>query len=121
MNKAQDKIYENRIFNLQWAGATSYDFDNFIIGENIDGNPDFYLNLIIGIAVKYLGHREIENLINSWTDNPRREKYDLGLIYMLEDFAYNKELGKRPVLESLRKSFASSSNSAYLKNPFPPL
>ena len=106
MNKAQDKIYENRIFNLQWAGATSYDFDNFIIGENIDGNPDFYLNLIIGIAVKYLGHREIENLINSWTDNPSREKYDLGLIYMLEDFAYNKELGKRPVLESLRKSFA---------------
>lgn len=106
MNKAQDKIYENRIFNLQWAGATSYDFDNFIIGENIDGNPDFYLNLIIGIAVKYLGHREIENLINSWTDNPRREKYDLGLIYMLEDFAYNKELGKRQVLESLRKSFA---------------
>lgn len=106
MNKAQDKIYENRIFNLQWAGATSYDFDNFIIGENIDGNPDFYLNLIIGIAVKYLGHREIENLINSWTDNPRREKYDLGLIYMLEDFAYNKELGKRPVLESLRKYFA---------------
>lgn len=106
MNKDQDKIYENRIFNLQWAGATSYDFDNFIIGENIDGNPDFYLNLIIGIAVKYLGHREIEKLINSWTDNPRREKYDLGLIYMLEDFAYNKELGKRPVLESLRKSFA---------------
>ena len=106
MNKNQDKIYENRIFNLQWAGATSYDFDNFIIGENIDGNPDFYLNLIIGIAVKYLGHREIENLINSWTDNPRREKYDLGLIYMLEDFAYNKELCKRSVLESLRKSFA---------------
>lgn len=106
MNKDQDKIYENRIFNLQWAGATNYDFDNFIIGENIDGNPDFYLNLIIGIAVKYLGPREIENLINSWTDNPRREKYDLGLIYMLEEFAYNKELGKRPVLESLRKSFA---------------
>lgn len=106
MNRAQDKIYENRIFNLQWAGATSYDFDNFIIGKNIDGNPDFYLNLIIGIAVKYLEHREIENLINTWTDNPRRDKYDLGLIYILEDFAYNKELGKRPVLESLRKSYA---------------
>ena len=106
MNRAQDKIYENRIFNLQWAGATSYDFDNFIIGKNIDGNPDFYLNLIIGLAVKYLGHREIENLINTWTDNPRRDKYDLGLIYILEDFAYNKELGKRPVLESLRKSYA---------------
>lgn len=106
MNRAKDKIYENRIYNLQWAGATSYDFDNFIIGKNIDGNPDFYLNLIIGLAVKYLGHREIENLINTWTDNHRRDKYDLGLIYILEDFAYNKELGKRPVLESLRKSYA---------------
>ncbi|MFR7349816.1 vWA domain-containing protein [Peptoniphilus sp.] len=106
MNRAKDKIYENRIFNLQWSGATSYDFDNFIIGKNIDGNPDFYLNLIIGLAVKYLGHREIENLINTWTDNPRRDKYDLGLIYILEDFAYNKELGKRPVLEYLRKSYA---------------
>lgn len=106
MNRSQDKIYENRIFNLQWAGATSYDFDNFIIGKNIDGNPDFYLNLIIGLAVKYLGHREIENLIDTWTDNPRRDKYDLGLIYILEDFAYNKELDKRPVLESLRKSYA---------------
>lgn len=106
MNRAKDKIYENRIFNLQWAGATSYDFDNFIIGKNIDGNPDFYLNLIIGLAVKYLGHREIENLIDTWTDNPRRDKYDLGLIYILEDFAYNKELGKRPVLEFLRKSYA---------------
>lgn len=106
MNRSQDKIYENRIFNLQWAGATSYDFDNFVIGKNIDGNPDFYLNLIIGLAVKYLGHREIENLIDTWTDNPRRDKYDLGLIYILEDFAYNKELGKRPVLESLRKFYA---------------
>lgn len=106
MNRAQDKIYENRIFNLQWAGATSYDFDNFIIGKNIDGNPDFYLNLIIGLAVKYLGHREIENLINTWTDNPSRDKYDIGLMYILEDFAYHKELGKRPVLESLRKSYA---------------
>lgn len=106
MNRAKDKIYENRIFNLQWSGATSYDFDNFIIGKNIDGNPDFYLNLIIGLAVKYLGHRKIENLINTWTDNPRRDKYDLGLIYILEDFAYNREVGKRPVLESLRKSYA---------------
>lgn len=106
MNRSQDKIYENRIFNIQWAGATSYDFDNFIIGKNIDGNPDFYLNLIIGLAVKYLGHRKIENLINTWTDNPRRDKYDLGLIYILEDFAYNREVGKRPVLESLRKSYA---------------
>ena len=106
MTRKQEQINENRIYNLQWAGASNYDFDNFIIGENIDGNPDFYLNLIIGLAIKYLGDKEIQNLFDAWAYNPRRDKYDLALIYLLEDFAYNKEIDKRPVLESLRRTYA---------------
>ena len=106
MNKYNEEINENRINNLQWAGAESYDFDNFIIGENIDGNPDFYLNLIIGLAIKFLGYKEIKKLFDSWAYNIKRDKYDLALIYIIEDFAYNKEVTKRPVLESLRKSYA---------------
>ncbi|WP_311481972.1 VWA domain-containing protein [uncultured Anaerococcus sp.] len=106
MNKNQKKLHENRINNLQWAGATNYNFENFIIGENIDGNPDFYLNLIIGIAIKYLGEKAIRNLFDLWAYNPRRDRYDLALIYILEDFAYKKEIGQRPILESLRKVYA---------------
>ena len=106
MTRNRDQINENRIYNLQWAGASNYDFDNFIIGENIDGNPDFYLNLIIGLAIKYLGEKEIKNLFDSRAYNPRRDRYDLGLIYILEDFAYKKEIEKRPVLKSLRRSYA---------------
>lgn len=106
MTRNQDQINENRIYNLQWAGAKSYDFDNFIIGENIDGNPDFYLNLIIGLSIKYLGEKEIQNLFDAWAYNPRRDRYDLALIFILEDFAYKKEIEKRPVLKSLRKSYA---------------
>ena len=106
MTRNQDQINENRIYNLQWAGASNYDFDNFIIGENIDGNPDFYLNLIIGLSIKYLGEKEIQNLFDAWAYNPRRDRYDLALIFILEDFAYKKEIDKRPVLKSLRKSYA---------------
>ena len=105
MDKSQEKINENRIFNLQWAGASDYDFENFIIGENIDGNPDFYLNLIIGLAVKYLGDEPIRNLFDSWAYNIKRDKYDLAFLYILEEFAYKKEVKNRPVLKSLRKAY----------------
>lgn len=106
MDKSQEKINENRIFNLQWAGASDYDFENFIIGENIDGNPDFYLNLIIGLAVKYLGDEPIRNLFDSWAYNIKRDKYDLAFLYILEEFAYKKEVKNRPVLKDLRKAYA---------------
>ena len=106
MDRTKKKIYENRINNLQRAGAKNYDVDNFIIGENIDGNPDFYLNLIIGLAIKYLGEKEIKNLFDSWAYNIRRDKYDLALIFIIEDFVYKKEINNRPVLKSLRKAYA---------------
>lgn len=106
MDRTKEKLYENRISNIQWAGACNYDFENFIIGDNIDGNPDFYINLIIGLAIKYLGEKEIQNLFETWTYNLRRDRYDLALLYILEDFAYKKEVSQRPVLKSLRITYA---------------
>ena len=106
MDRTKEKLYENRISNIQWAGACNYDFENFIIGDNIDGNPDFYINLIIGLAIKYLGEKEIQNLFETWTYNLRRDVYDLALLYILEDFAYKKEVSQRPVLKSLRITYA---------------
>lgn len=106
MNKNNKKINENRISNIQWAGAADYDWENFLIGENIDGNPDFYTNLIIGLSVKYLGSDQIKKLFDKWAYNLRRDRYDMALLFILEDFAYNKEIKERPVLESLRKAYA---------------
>lgn len=106
MDRTYAKLYENRIANLQWAGACNYDFDTFIIGENIDGNPDFYLNLIIGLSIKYFGEKSIKSLFDSWAYNIRRDKYDLALIFIIEDLVYKKEINNRPVLKSLRKAYA---------------
>ncbi|WP_296115018.1 VWA domain-containing protein [uncultured Anaerococcus sp.] len=106
MDKKNKKINENRIANIQWAGASAYDWDQFLVGGNIDDNPDFYINLIIGLSIKYLGHEEIKNLFDKWTYNLRRDRYDMALLFILEDFAYKKEIGNRPVLEDLRKAYA---------------
>lgn len=106
MNKDKKKINKNRIANIQWAAASDYTWDNFLVGENIDGNPDFYTNLIIGLSIKYLGHDQIKNLFDIWAYNLRQDRYDMALLYILEDFAYKKEIKERPVLEDLRKAYA---------------
>lgn len=97
---------KNRVYNLQWAGARNYEITPFMVANNIDGNPDFYLNFILGLSSKYLGASNIINLLDEWKYNYKRNKYDLGLIYLLEDFSYQKELPKRPVLKDLRKAYA---------------
>lgn len=105
MDKNSNNINENQIANIQRAGACDYTWDNFLIGENIDGNPDFYTNLIIGLSVKYLGSEPLKNLFDKWAYNLRRDRYDMALLFLLEDFAYNKEIKDRPVLENLRKDY----------------
>lgn len=106
MDKNSNYINENQIANIQRAGACDYTWDNFLIGENIDGNPDFYTNLIIGLSVKYLGSEPLKNLFDKWAYNLRRDRYDMALLFLLEDFAYNKEIKNRPVLENLREDYA---------------
>ena len=106
MDKNKGKIDQNRIYNLQRAGAEDYDFTPEIIGSNIDSNPDFYINLIIGISYKYLSKEAIGDLFATWEWHLKRDKYDMGFLFLLEDFAYKKEIKSRPVLENLRKSYA---------------
>lgn len=100
------KIKENRINNLQWAAAKNYDIEPFIIGENLSGNPDFYMNLIIGLSIKFFGVDALNKLFDNWTFNIYRNKFDMLAIYLLEGFCYKKELNNRKVLKSLREDYA---------------
>lgn len=83
-----------------------YDNEPFITGEDISGNPDFYLNLIIGLSAKYFGSENLEKLFEIWEYNLNRDKFDLFAIFLLEDFVYEKEVKSRQVLTSLRKIYA---------------
>lgn len=83
-----------------------YASDPFITGEDISGNPDFYLNLIIGLSAKYFGSENLEKIFNNWQYNLYRDKFDLFAIFLLEDLVYEKEVQSRQVLTPLRKLYA---------------
>ena len=97
---------KNRIDNLQWAGAENYSFSPVLYGEDLAGNPDFYLNLILGLAAKYFGADTLEALFAAWSGHLQREKYDLFALYLLEEAVYRREVKVRPVLSDLRIDFA---------------
>lgn len=106
MKNKNSRKEENRIKNIIWDGSMDYDNEPFITGEDISGNPDFYLNLIIGLSAKYFGSENLEKLFEIWEYNLNRDKFDLFAIFLLEDFVYEKEVKSREVLTSLRKIYA---------------
>lgn len=97
---------KNRIKNVIWDGSMNYDSEPFITGQDISGNPDFYINLIIGLSAKYFGSENLEVLFSNWQYNLNRDKFDLFAVYLLDDFVYKKELSSRRVLTSLRETYA---------------
>ena len=106
MKNKNSRKEENRIKNIIWDGSMDYDNEPFITGEDISGNPDFYLNLIIGLSAKYFGSENLEKLFEIWEYNLNRDKFDLFAIFLLEDFVYEKEVKSRQVLTPLRKIYA---------------
>lgn len=83
-----------------------YDSEPFITGEDLSGNPDFYINLILGLSAKNFGSDKLEKLFSNWTYNFYRNKFDMFAIFILEDFIYKREVKSRKVLKSLRKNYA---------------
>ena len=106
MTNKNSRKEENRIKNIIWDGSMDYTSDPFITGEDISGNPDFYLNLIIGLSAKYFGSENLEKIFNNWQYNLHRDKFDLFAIFLLEDLVYEKEVKSRQVLTPLRKLYA---------------
>lgn len=106
MTNKNSRKEENRIKNIIWDGSMDYTSDPFITGEDISGNPDFYLNLIIGLSAKYFGSENLEKIFNKWQYNLYKDKFDLFAIFLLEDLVYEKEVQSRQVLTPLRKLYA---------------
>ena len=83
-----------------------YETEPFISGEDLSGNPDFYINLILGLSAKYFGSDKLEKIFSNWEYNFYRNKFDMFAIFILEDFIYKREVKSRKVLKSLRKNYA---------------
>lgn len=102
----KEKASDNRFYNRIWNGALSYRYKPIIIGSDLSGNPSFYMNLIIGLSIKYFGKETIENLFALWKDYKKCERYDIFALYLLESYCYDREVSQRPILKDLREDYA---------------
>lgn len=103
-NKGNDN--QNRVYNRIWNAALSYRYKPTLTGSDLSGNPSFYMNLIIGLSIKYFGRETIENLFALRENNKKYERYDIFALYLLESYCYDREVKQRPIIKDLRENYA---------------
>jgi hypothetical protein len=108
MTENFESANEKRIFNTIWNSSENYDYFPDFVGSDVKGNPDFYFNIIIGLAAKYYGRENLDGLFKTWETSFRAGTFDFLTRMALEDLVYKKEVSKRPVLKKLRKYYAEN-------------
>jgi hypothetical protein len=76
------------------------------LGE--DDAADFYLNIVIGLSLKWLDPEEMAVFFASYQHAARAAAYDTLVWLTLENWLYDQERTQRPALASLRKAHARS-------------
>lgn len=73
-----------------------------------DGQPDLYMNCVIGLVHKWFGEDLPKKLFASWAGDAHQAMYDDLAWLALENTVYEKELPERPALEKLRQAHAAA-------------
>ena len=97
---------QRRAINLVWTASGDYQFEPQFLAIKSDGQPDFYMNCIIGLVHKWFGDEMPKRLFSSWAGDARQSTFDELAWLALENAAYEKELPLRPVLAELRRTHA---------------
>ncbi|MGI6211826.1 MAG: hypothetical protein ACOYJJ_04555 [Anaerovoracaceae bacterium] len=100
-------IGERRALNVIWNAAQDYSCEPLFLSIREDGSPDYYFNMVIGLAEKWLDRGRLRELFSSYEDSVRRETFD-GILWLgLENWLFETEVRERPVLRSLRREEAA--------------
>ena len=99
-------VQQRRALNLVWTACGDYQFEPQFLAMQSDGNPDFYMNCVIGLVHKWFGDEMPRRLFAAWAGDARQNVYDTLAWLALENAVYEKELPERPVLEELRRRHA---------------
>jgi len=73
-----------------------------------DGQPDLYMNCVIGLVHKWFGEDLPKKLFASWAGDAHQAMYDDLAWLALENAVYEKELPERPALAELRQAHAAA-------------
>lgn len=97
---------QRRAINLVWTASGDYRFEPQFLALKPNGEPDFYMNCIIGLVHKWFGDEMPARLFSAWVGDARQSVFDELTWLALENAAYEKELPVRPVLAELRRGHA---------------
>ncbi|OUP83569.1 hypothetical protein B5F07_09845 [Lachnoclostridium sp. An169] len=97
-----------RALNIIWTAAGEYGFDPVFMAFTQDGEPDFYMDSIIGYVHKWYDRSVMEELFDTLALSMLKETFD-GLLWIaLENCTFEREVKERPVLSELRTSCAET-------------
>ena len=106
METASYSAQQRRAINLVWTASGDYQFEPQFLALKSNGEPDFYMNCVIGLVHKWFGDETQKHLFAHWTGDVRQSTFDDLAWLALENAVYEKELPERPVLEALRYTHA---------------
>ncbi len=91
-----------RSVNIIWNAAQNYGFDPPFLAFFANGQPDDYLNMIIGLTVKWLDFDRITDFFLRLGQGASLDEASSVLWLGIENCIYGKELPGRPVMERMR-------------------
>lgn len=97
---------QRRAYNQVWNGAGEYGFEPLFISLGPKGEPDLYLNTIVGCVHKWYGEDKPRALFDRWAGDHRQALLDDLAWLALESAAFTREIPERPKLFKLRKDHA---------------
>lgn len=113
MIQRQYSALERRALNQVCNGAGRYDFAPPFLALKPSGEPDLYMNTVIGLAVRWFDLEKLTDFFRSYEGSLRHEELDVIVWLGLENCLYAKEQPYRPVLEALRKDHAAEFVKKY--------
>lgn len=95
-----------RALNIIWTAAGEYGFEPAFMAFTQDGQPDLYMDSIIGYVRKWYDRETMQELFDTTGSSLMRETFD-GILWIgLENCAFEREVRERPVLSELRHACA---------------
>lgn len=99
---------QRRAINQIWTACGDYRFEPQFLAMRSDGQPDLYMNCVIGLVHKWFGEDLSKKLFASWAGDAHQAMYDDLAWLALENAVYEKELPERPALAELRQAHAAA-------------
>ena len=100
------ELQKKRADNIIWNSAGDYSFTPDFKSYDPDGNAELYWNIIIGAVRRHYDYPKIEELLHGVQQYEESGLYEGILWLALENAVIAKEVIFRPVLRSLRSSYA---------------